>query len=199
VERPLILASASRSRAQVLRNAGVPFDQVAAAVDEAEIKAAMRADGADAAAVAMALAETKALRISQGRPQALVIGADQMLECDGQWLDKPADRAAARSQLAALRGRSHRLVSAACVLRGGERLWGRTEHATLAMRAFSDEFLDFYLDTAGELAMSSVGAYQVEGLGIQLFARIDGDHFVILGLPLLPLLDFLRAHGVLRG
>jgi septum formation protein len=195
----VVLASASAARAQLLRNAGLAFEQVTAAVDETEIKAAMRADGADAASVAMALAETKAVRVSMRDADALVIGADQMLEFEGQWFDKPTDRGSARQQLIALRGRSHRLISAACVLRAGRRLWGRAEHATLLMRSFSDDFLEAYLDATGEAATGSVGAYQVERLGVQLFARIDGDYFVILGLPLLPLLDFLRAHRVLRA
>jgi septum formation protein len=119
-----------------------------------------------------------------------------MLECDGRWFDKPADRAAARAQLRALSGRSHSLHSAACVARDGERLWLEVTQAKLAMRELSDGFLDAYLDAAGPAVTHSVGAYQLEGLGVQLFRAIDGDHFTVLGLPLLPLLAFLREHDM---
>lgn len=193
---PLILASASATRATLLRNAGLVFEQLPVAVDEDELKRALRADGADAAETATALAEAKARRVSERHPAAFVIGADQMLVCDGRWFDKPADRAAAKSQLRALSGRSHRLISAACVLRAGERLWGRHEHATLLMRLLGEDFLERYLDAAGDVATRSVGAYQLEGLGAQLFQRVEGDYFVILGLPLLALLDFLRGRGI---
>jgi septum formation protein len=193
---PLILASASTARAALLRAAGIAFSVEAAAVDEAEIKAAFEAERRPAADCANALAEAKAARIARRHPGALVIGADQMLVCDGAWFDKPADRAAARLQLLALRGKPHELVSAICVLRDGERLWHVVERSTLVMRPFSDAFLDHYLAASGDDVLGSVGAYRLEGLGVQLFARIEGSHFAILGLPLLPLLDFLRGHGI---
>lgn len=193
---PLVLASASAARAAMLTAAGLAFETQAAAVDEEAVKAAMRAAGAAVPDIAMALAELKARRVSARRPGAFVIGADQMLTLGNAAFDKPADRAAARAQLLALRGAAHRLVSAACVFRDGERLWGTLDHATLTMRRFGDDFLDRYLDAMGPSVTRTVGAYQLEGLGAQLFARIDGDYFTILGLPLLPLLDFLRGHGI---
>ena len=192
----LILASGSVVRARLLAEAGVAFRREVAPVDEAEIKATVAGEGGTAAMAAETLAELKAQRVSRRHPEALVIGADQILECDGTWFDKPADAAAARATLVALRGRSHLLLSSVAVVRGGERLWHRNERAALLMREFSDGFLDAYLAAAGPAALHSVGAYQLEGLGAQLFQRVDGDYFTILGLPLLPLLDFMRNHGV---
>ena len=192
----LILASASAARAELLRRAGVSFTVAPAAIDEAEIKAAFHAERLGAAECANALAEAKALRVARRHPDALVIGADQMLVCDGAWFDKPADRAAARAQLVALRGKRHELISAVCVVRGGERLWHFVDRSALVMRDFSDAFLDTYLDAAGADVLGSVGAYRLEAIGVQLFARIEGGYFAILGLPLLPLLDFLRGHGI---
>jgi nucleoside triphosphate pyrophosphatase len=193
---PLILASSSTVRAELLRNAGVAFRVEPAAIDEAEIKAAFRAERRAAADCANALAEAKAMRVARRHPGSLVIGADQLLVCEGNWFDKPRERAAARAQLVALRGKHHELVSAVCVVRDGERLWHFVDRSTLTMRDFSDEFLEDYLDAGGAEILASVGAYRLEGVGVQLFARIEGGHFAILGLPLLPLLDFLRGHGV---
>lgn len=192
---PIILASSSRIRATLLRQAGLELVAEAAALDEEEIKASFRRDGLDAASCAVALAEAKAERISRRRPGALVIGADQLLVCGERWFDKPRDLAEARRHLLDLRGVEHRLVTAAAVLRDGAVLWRTVEAPRLVMRRFSDGFLDAYLAAAGEAVLGSVGAYQLEGLGAQLFARIEGDYFSILGLPLLPLLDFLRGHG----
>jgi septum formation protein len=193
----LILASASPARAAMLQAAGVPLEVLPARVDESELKIALRGQGADPADVAIALAELKALQVSRSRPGRLVLGADQMLDCDGVWFDKPASPAAARDQLLSLRGRKHRLTSAAVLARDGARIWHHSASARLAMREFTDAFLDGYLETAGAAVLGSVGAYQLEGLGAQMFERIDGDFFVILGLPLLPVLDILREQSVL--
>ena len=193
---PVVLASASPVRAALLRAAGIPIAVDAAAVDEAEVKASLRAAKAAPAAIAEALAELKAQRVSRRHPGSLIVGADQVLECDGVLFDKPSDLAAARSQLLTLRGRRHQLVSAVVLMRDGQRVWHHIARADLTMREFSASFLDRYLQSAGDAALSSVGAYQLEGLGAQLFAEIDGDYFTILGLPLLPLLDILREHGV---
>ena len=134
---------------------------------------------------------------SRRYPGILVIGADQMLDCNGVWFDKPGDLDHAAAHLAALRGKEHSLLSAVCVVRDGVRLWHYNDIARLTMRSLTDAFIADYLADVGEDALSSVGAYQLEGRGIQLFARIDGDFFSILGLPLLPLLDFLRNNGVI--
>ncbi len=192
----LVLASGSRTRAAMLEQAGVSAILDKPLVDEDEVKAAGRAEGVPADAVAEALAELKTQRIARRHPGALVVGADQMLECEGRWFDKPADRAEARAQLLDLRGRTHRLVSCAVVVRDGERMWHKVDSARLTMRNFSESFLDDYLDRVGDEVLHSVGAYQLEGLGAQLFQRVEGDFFTILGLPLLPLLGFLRVHGV---
>ncbi|PWC32257.1 Maf family protein [Azospirillum sp. TSO35-2] len=192
----LVLASGSRTRAEMLERAGLTATLDKPLVDEEEVKLAGRAEGVSAEAVAETLAELKAQRVTRRHPGALVIGADQMLECDGVWFDKPTDRAAARTQLLALRGKTHQLVSCAVVVRDGARMWHKVDRARLAMRDFSDAFLDDYLDRVGDDVLHSVGAYQLEGLGAQLFQRVEGDFFTILGLPLLPLLGFLRVHGV---
>jgi septum formation protein len=199
-EPPLVLASASAARRAVLAAAGLRFTVEAAAVDEAAIKESARAEGLDAGEAATVLAEAKARRVSRrAPPDALVIGADQILVCEGAWFDKPADRAAARAQLLALRGKAHVLETALVCWRGGERVWGHVEAPRLAMRTFSDAFLDAYLDGEGEAVLGSVGAYRLEGLGAHLFASVRGEHAAVLGLPLLPLLGFLRGHGVLLG
>lgn len=194
----VVLASGSRFRATMLELAGVLVTVDPPAVDEGAVKTAMRAQGADAADAAEALAALKSQQTSHRWPDALVIGADQMLECEGTWFDKPADLAQARDTLLALRGRTHELVTAVCVVRDGLILWHHIARARLTMRAFGDAFLESYLNRIGDAACDSVGAYQLEGLGAQLFSRVEGDHFTIVGLPLLPLLDFLRGHGVIE-
>lgn len=194
---PLILASASPVRARLLREAGVPFMVEPAAVDEEEARRGLRAAGAAVADAATALAELKALAIARRHEAALVLGCDQILECDGEWLAKARDPEEARTQLRRLRGRGHRLVTAAVLLLAGARVWHRVETAQLWMRHFSDSFLEDYLAAAGDDAVQCVGGYRLEGLGIQLFARVEGDFFTILGLPLLSLLQALRDQGVL--
>jgi septum formation protein len=194
----LILASTSQSRRTMLSAAGVAFSAEAPGVDEDAVKDSLKGENAAPAAIAETLAELKARKVSLRHPDAFVIGADQVLDCDGAMFDKPPDLAAARRQLQALRGRTHRLTAAVVVARGDARLWHHTQVATLQMRPFTDAFLDGYLARVGEAACRSVGAYQLEGLGAQLFSRIEGDYFTILGLPLLPLLDFLRGHKLVE-
>ena len=154
----------------------------------------MKPQGAEAAA--RAVAELKARHISKLAPDRLVIGADQLLECDGVWLDKARDENDAAQQLRLLRGKDHRLVTAVCVMQNEACLWSFVGAPRLRMRAFSDAFIETYLQAAGDEAFGCVGAYRLEGLGAQLFAEIEGDYFTILGLPLLPLLEFLRSRGI---
>lgn len=192
----VVLASASRPRLTLLRHAGLHLRAEPARVDETEVKASLRAEQADAAAAAETLAELKARKVSRRAPGALVIGADQILDCEGQWFDKPPDRAAAAEHLRALGGKTHALVTAACVVRDGVRIWHHREAPRLTMRPLDEAFIESYLDAAGPEVLETVGAYQLEGLGAQLFTKVSGDYFTILGLPLLPLLGFLREHGI---
>jgi septum formation protein len=196
-DKPLVLASKSASRRALLQGTGIPIEVLAADIDERGIEA--KANLADPGAVAALLAREKALAVSVQQPGRLVIGADQTLALGQRRFSKPADRAAAREQLKALRGQSHTLHSAVAILRDGKPVFEHCAVARLAMRAFSDGFLESYLDAAGDAVTASVGAYQVEGLGVHLFERIEGDHSTILGLPLLPLLAALRQEGVLTG
>ncbi|MEJ0058227.1 MAG: Maf family protein [Terricaulis sp.] len=191
----LILASASAARRRMLEAAGLTIDVDPARIDEEAIKLGLRAEGLKPRDQADALAEVKALSVSNRRP-GFVIGADQMLAIEGDVLDKPQDADEARAHLLKLRGRTHELITAAVVARDGQVIWRHIQTPRLKMREFSDEFLDGYLAEAGEGVLSSVGAYQLEGLGAQLFERVDGDYFSVLGLPLLPLLAFLREHGI---
>lgn len=194
----VILASGSATRAAMLTQAGLIFERVPPEVDERAAEASMSGSGMGADDVAAILAELKATDVAARHPTAWVIGADQTLALDDQRFHKPADREAARRQLLALRGRSHQLHSAVVVARGEEVLFRHVSTATLTMRDFTPAFVGHYLAVIGDRALSSVGAYQVEGFGIQLFEEIDGDHFTILGLPLLPLLKFLRTQGVIE-
>ena len=195
----LILASSSATRAALLRAAGLDFEARPAAVDEAALKQAAQAEAIPPGDAAILLAEAKAGRIARREPEALVLGADQLLVCEGRWFDKPADGPEARAQLLALRGRSHTLFTALVAWRHGRRVWQHLATPRLAMRDFSEAFLDRYLAAEGEAVTWSVGAYRLEGLGIQLFREIQGEHSAILGLPLLPLLGFLRQHGALEA
>lgn len=193
----LLLASRSTARRAMLTGAGVPFETVDAELDEAAAKAGLIGAGFEARDLAEELARLKASSAPAG-PDALVLGSDQVLECaDGSLLTKPRSRGHAREQLAALRGTTHRLHSAAAIVQAGETLWSATETASLAMRQFSDPFLAGYLDRNFEAIRWSVGGYQVEGEGVQLFDRIEGSHFAILGMPLLPLLAYLRDAGLI--
>jgi septum formation protein len=194
----LVLASASQHRRRLLKAAGLVFDVVPAAVDEAASKRSLVSAGADAPAIAGSLAGEKALLVSAKFPEALVIGADQVLACEGQLFDKPGSLADARLQLRRLRGRTHHLHTGVVLAHHQEIVWHRTDTASLQMRAFSDAFLESYLLQAGEAIWGTVGAYEIEGIGIQLFASVSGDTSTIIGLNMLPLLTELRARGVIR-
>lgn len=195
----LVLASGSRTRARMLEAAGVPIEIAIPAIDEPELMASLQESGAGVERAAEVLAEMKAKRIATRFPGRLVLGCDQMLDCEGRWLDKAKDTTHARQQLQLLRGRAHHLVTSAVLVRDETRIWHHTDKAEMRFRDFSDDFLDFYIGAAGQEILQSVGAYQLEGLGAQLFARIDGDFFTILGLPLLPVLAALRDHKLLRS
>ncbi len=191
---PLVLASQSATRAALLAAAGLRFEARPARVDEAAIKQACRAEGLGAADAALTLAGLKAERIRD--PDAMVIGADQLLVCGETWFDKPAGIDGARAHLRALRGQMHRLVTAVVCLRGGQEVWRHVAEPRLRMRGFSDAFLEGYLAVEGEAVLACVGAYRLEGMGMHLFDSVQGEHAAILGLPMLPLLGFLRQHGL---
>jgi septum formation protein len=195
--RPLVLASKSAARRALLEAAGVPIEIRPASIDERAVEARAAVEGAGA--VAALLAREKAKAAATENPDRIVVGADQTLALGERRFSKAADRSAARKQLRALRGRTHTLHSAVAVMRAGEVAFEQVDAAHLTMRAFSDTFLESYLDEVGEAALASVGGYQLEGAGIQLFERVEGDHFTVLGLPLLPLLAFLRRAGLLAA
>jgi septum formation protein len=197
---PLILASASAGRAEVLRQAGLIFRQQPADIDERGLEADAAREGAvDGDSLATMLAQAKAEHVSRLAPGAVVIGADQVMSCGGKLYQKPPTIAAAREQLWELRGRTHSLHAGLAVARDGQSLWRHLGRADLTMREFSESFLDCYVATEGETLTRSVGAYRIEGRGVQLFSRVEGDHFTIIGLPLVPLLAFLREIGWLPG
>jgi septum formation protein len=192
---PLVLASRSVARRTLLEAAGIPIALCPADIDERGLEARARLQ--DPAAVATLLAREKAAFVAKSHPGRLVLGADQTLALAAQRFSKPADRSAARAQIKALAGRTHALHAAVAFVQDDAVLFTHVETARMTMRPFTDEFLDRYLDAVGDAALRSVGGYQLEGLGVQLFERIDGDYFTILGLPLLRALDFLRRHGCL--
>lgn len=191
---PLLLASASASRAALLKQAGLAFAQRPAEIDERAVRDALDRSGEAVLPedVAEILARAKAEEVSARAPEEIVIGADQVLALEGRIFEKPGDFDTARDQLLSLRGKTHMLHSAVVIARGGQTIWAHVDAASLTMRDFSAEFLGGYLAAAGSGILSSVGAYHLEGPGVQLFSHIEGDYFTILGLPLLPLLDQLR-------
>ncbi|MGC9268744.1 Maf family protein [Acidiphilium sp.] len=181
----------------MLRRAGVAFDFITADFDEAAFKATAHADGLSVNDLALTLATMKARRVSTSRREALVIGADQVLHCDNIRFSKPSSRSQAKTHLQQLRGKTHHLATAVVCMQGDAILWHHVESPSLTMRSVSDSFLETYLDEEGDDILTSVGAYLLESRGVQLFERIDGSYFTILGLPLLALLGFLRQAGIL--
>lgn len=195
----LILASASVHRRALLEQAGLTIECVPSRLDERAIEAPLAGTGATPPDVAEVLAQAKAMEVSQRRSGTLVVGADQTLDLGGEALHKPADMAEARRQLLRLSGRTHRLTSAVALAQDGEMLWCNAAEAQITFRTLTPPEVGRYLAQAGEAALSSVGCYQIEGLGIRLMDRIEGDFFTIVGLPLLPLLHQLRARGAIDG
>ena len=199
-QQRIILASQSSARRAMLTAAGVAFDAVSAAVDEESAKAALLSEGLAARDMADALAEMKAIKVSSGDGQALVLGCDSVVALeDGAMLDKPRDRAEAATHLRRLSGKRHELVSAAVIAEGGRPVWRVVDRAKMHVRPLSDAFIEQYLDLEWPDIAGCVGCYRIEGLGAQLFSRIEGSHFTVLGLPLLPVLDYLRVRRVLAS
>ena len=199
----ILLASASVARQNILRSAGIDFEILPVAIDEAQVRAGALADDMMPEDIAVLLAFLKAQSASQhlaatqtGSSTAYVIGADQILVCDGQIINKPATIAAAKDQLLWLSGKSHKLFSAIVLFRDGQRIWHHLAESSLTMRQFDSVFADSYIQHIGDAALWSPGAYQIESVGTSLFSKIDGDYFDILGLPLMPLLSILREHGL---
>lgn len=192
----IILASGSKIRREILDGAGIDFEVISKPVDEGAIKSSMLSEGATLRDIADALAEAKARRVSQGE-SGLVIGADQIMEMDGELFDKPASMEEARERLLCMRGKTHRLIGAVVICENGRPVWRHMSKTILTMREFSEAFLDDYLAAEGKDLLKSVGAYRFEGRGAQLFSKVDGDFFSILGLSLLPVLDYLRERGAI--
>ena len=199
MKQELILASSSASRQMLMRNAGLTFSAIPAAIDERALDEQLERDGASPEEVALELARAKALAVSALHPQALVLGCDQTMALGTRVYHKPKTMAEAATHLLSLSGKIHRLNSAAVLIQKGEVIWQTVSCAELAVRTLSAEFVSRHLQRVGEKALSSVGAYQLEGEGIQLFTSIEGDYFTILGLPLLPLLSKLRDMDVIDG
>lgn len=195
----IILASASPFRKAMLQNAGIVFDAIPAEIDERAVQAAVGDSGLTPAEVAGILAEAKAVEVSERFPQALVIGSDQTLSLGDEILHKAKDMEEARRRLLSLSGQTHHLNSAVALARNGAEIWRHAEIARMTMRSLEPGFVGRYLSAAGLGVLQSVGAYQIEGLGIQLFERVEGDHFTIVGLPLLSLLGALRREGAIDG
>ena len=193
----LILASQSAIRAELLKNAGIAYLAIAANVDEDVIKQSMQ--GKNPEEVALALAEAKALKISAKKLNDYVLGCDQILVFEQEIFDKPKSITEARAHLQRLRGQKHVLISAQVVCLDGKTLWKNTQKAYLEMRGFSDDFLEKYLEQLGDCVCGSVGGYKIEGLGAQLFAAIDGEQSTIQGLPIFPLMEFLRSQNILMS
>lgn len=192
----IILASQSAARKTMLKNAGLNFKAIPADLDEEKIIADFRADGFSTKHIALALSEKKALAVAQKNPDALVIGCDQVLEIEGQVVSKAKDPKDAKDKLRRLRGKTHTLISAVSIVQGKTTFWQHEDEAHLTMREFDDEFLENYAKQAGPALTRAVGAYELEGLGSWLFTEVRGDYFTILGLPLLPLLEYLNEyHG----
>ena len=196
-KKPIILASKSPSRAMILSGAGVSFDIVPAHIDESKIKIAGLKKSLTPLQIGAALAKEKALRISRENPLAIILGADQILELEGEIFDKPKTITEARQTLRRLSGKTHKLIACVALAEGGEIIHELQEEANLTMLDFSDEFLDDYLNEAGPDILTSVGAYQLEGLGAKLFAAVEGDFFTVLGLPLTKTLEALQKAGAL--
>ena len=199
----IILASASFARQNILRSSGIDFEIFSVTIDEAQVRAGALADDMMPDDIAVLLAFLKAQAASQHfaavpptTSSAYVIGADQILVCDGQIINKPSTIVAAKDQLLWLAGKPHKLLSAIVLLRDGQRIWHHLSVSSLTMRQFDAAFVDSYIEHIGDAALWSPGAYQIESVGTSLFSKIDGDHFDILGLPLLPLLGILREHGL---
>ena len=195
----IVLASGSQIRARMLRDAGVDFAVDVPRVDEESILLSLQAEGAKPGDIADTLAEYKARRIADRHPDSVVIAADQVLTCNGQVYSKPKSVEEARDHLLSLRGQGHQLLSAVVVYEGAKPVWRHIGRAQLAMRDFSDAFLEDYLAKAGDTVLSSVGCYQLENIGVTLFSRVQGDYFTILGLPLLEVLEFLRSRGAIQA
>ena len=192
----IILASGSAIRRQILDDAGLEYEVIVKPVDEAAIKQAMLSEGARIRDIADALAEAKSRKVSQNEP-GLVIGADQIMEMDGQLFDKPVSLEEVRQRLLSMRNKDHRLIGAVVICENGQPVWRHMSKTVLSVRNFSEEFLDDYIEAEGEALTKSVGAYRFEGRGAQLFSKVEGDFFSILGLSLLPVLDYLRERGAL--
>ncbi len=197
--KKIILASKSPSRAAILKTAEVPFEVLTVNINEDILKKEGLKKGQMPAQIAINLARQKAKPVSEQKPQRFVLGGDQILVCRGEIFDKPRDMAAARETLIKLRGQTHTLISAACIFLDGEQVLEAVEEAHLTMQNFSDEFLEGYLARTGEKILASVGAYQLEAEGAELFTCIEGDFFTVLGLPLNPVLEFCRQQGIIKG